>query len=266
MAVRSTTASGSLVYESEKATQEYLQFHYGIPQALFPFPMELTLGDALEFPARCAKICIRNAKGGPLGRAMDVGCAVGRSSFELARECKEVVGLDFSHRFIEAANKVKEAGEVNYVSIKQGDITSKETVLLDSSIDRSRVNFEQGDACNLREDIGLFDIVLAANLLCRLPKPQTFLDRLPKLVRPGGIVALVSPYSWLEEYTPRDAWIGGTFQNEKEVDSFESLKKKMADLHFELVHREDMPFLIREHARKFQWGCSDATVWCYSPT
>ena len=26
---------------------------------------------------------------------------------------------------------------------------------------------------------------------------------------------------------------------------------------FELVETLDMPFLIREHARKFQWGCSD---------
>lgn len=27
--VRSTTASGSLVYESDRAVHEYLQFHYG---------------------------------------------------------------------------------------------------------------------------------------------------------------------------------------------------------------------------------------------
>ena len=29
----------------------------------------------------------------------------------------------------------------------------------------------------------------------------------------------------------------------------------------QLLHEEDTPFLIREHARKFQWGCSHATVW-----
>jgi 2-polyprenyl-3-methyl-5-hydroxy-6-metoxy-1,4-benzoquinol methylase len=33
-------------------------------------------------------------------RALDIGCAVGRSSFELARNFKEVVGIDFSHRFV----------------------------------------------------------------------------------------------------------------------------------------------------------------------
>jgi hypothetical protein len=30
---------------------------------------------------------------------------------------------------------------------------------------------------------------------------------------------------------------------------------------FKLVHEEDVPFLIREHARKFQWGCSHGSVW-----
>jgi hypothetical protein len=30
---------------------------------------------------------------------------------------------------------------------------------------------------------------------------------------------------------------------------------------FEAVASEDVPFIIREHARKFQWGCSHAVVW-----
>ena len=33
---------------------------------------------------------------GVLNRVLDVGCSVGRSSFELAQEYNEVVGLDFS--------------------------------------------------------------------------------------------------------------------------------------------------------------------------
>jgi hypothetical protein len=29
----------------------------------------------------------------------------------------------------------------------------------------------------------------------------------------------------------------------------------------QLLHSEEAPFLIREHVRKFQWGCSLVTVW-----
>lgn len=65
------------------------------------------------------------------------------------------------------------------------------------------MTFEQGDACNLRSDIGQFGCVLGANVLCRLPNPLDFLNRLPSVVVPGGIVVLVSPYTWLEEYTSK---------------------------------------------------------------
>lgn len=65
------------------------------------------------------------------------------------------------------------------------------------------MTFEQGDACNLRSDIGQFGCILGANLICRLPAPLDFLDRLPSIVAPGGIVVLTSPYSWLEEYTSK---------------------------------------------------------------
>ena len=31
--------------------------------------------------------------------------------------------------------------------------------------------------------------------------------------------------------------------------------------HFTMVRTLDLPFLIREHARKFQWSVAQATVW-----
>ena len=49
-------------------------------------------------------------------------------------------------------------------------------------------------------------------------------------------------------------------QGGKPVWSADQLKGLMSQ-HFELVAEEEVPFLIREHARKFQWGCSHALVW-----
>lgn len=51
--------------------------------------------------------------------------------------------------------------------------------------------------------------VLAANLLCRLPDPSVFLRRLPSLIKPGGVLVLVSPYSWLPAWTDQQRWLGG---------------------------------------------------------
>ncbi len=80
---------------------------------------------------------------------------------------------------------------------------------------------------------------------------------------PGGLVVLVTPFSWLAQYTPREKWLGGAARagGEPPRRSEEGLAAAMAAAGFALRHREDCPFLIREHARKFQLGVSLLTVW-----
>jgi SAM-dependent methyltransferase len=74
-----------------------------------------------------------------------------------------------------------------------------------SGIDRGRCRFIEGDACNmLALELGTFDAVMAANLMCRVPDPSKFLRDVHVLVKPGGVFVLVSPYSWLPEYTGKD--------------------------------------------------------------
>lgn len=71
---------------------------------------------------------------------------------------------------------------------------------------------------------------------------------------------LISPYSWLEEYTPVDKWIGGTPES---PDSAAEIVRFMTSLPepMELIHQEEVDFVIREHERKFQYGVSDCMVW-----
>ncbi|NDC01228.1 MAG: methyltransferase domain-containing protein, partial [Verrucomicrobia bacterium] len=45
-------------------------------------------------------------------RALDLGCAVGRSSFELAAKVPEVIAIDFSRAFIRAARKLAKNGSL----------------------------------------------------------------------------------------------------------------------------------------------------------
>ncbi|CAM9937137.1 unnamed protein product, partial [Hapterophycus canaliculatus] len=112
-------------------------------------------------------------------------------------------------------------------------------------------------------------LVARGNERNRLPKPRSFLEDLPALVKPGGVAVTISPYSWLKEYTPSSEWLGGFREkgggDEQEgdfIDSFDRIRSIMeADGAFQLEKRLPMPFLIREHARKFQWGCSDGIVW-----
>src|SRR5690606_2861886 len=115
---------------------------------------------------------------------------------------------------------------------------------LEERFNPDRVSFEVGDATNLRVDVGQFDIVLACNLLCRVPYPQAVLARFPELVKPGGQLLITSPYTWMADYTPRRFWLGGFERKGEAVRSLDSIKKTLADS-FELDEVVDMPFLIR---------------------
>ena len=55
-------------------------------------------------------------------------------------------------------------------------------------------------------------------------------------------------------------WIGGYTENGYEITGFVSLKQILAP-YFELVEEQDMPFIIRETIRKYQWTVAHATVW-----
>jgi len=260
--VRSTAASGSQVYESKRAVFEYLLFHYGHAEDHFPY--DLGAKDALNFPARCASVCQKyHADNGvtvSTKRALDIGCAVGASTFELARHYDDVIGIDFSQHFIDAANEMKEMGVMKFESLVRGNVFKDcMTQPIDTTIDRTRVTFQQGDATALPQSLGQFDVILASNLLCRLPKPRQFLQDVPKFLAPGGCLVLVSPYSWLEEYTPVSEWVGATPDSPDSAAEVADYFARNSAL--TLIHQQDMPFLIREHERKYQYGVSDCSVW-----
>lgn len=231
-------------YESERAASEYLLLHYGDPA---PW--------RLPFPARCVSECVAVERLPEKARALDLGCAVGGASFELARHCAEVIGIDASRQFITLANRLQERGSCNFKVCIEGALSRSHRVAVPRLIDRKRATFEVGDATRLRDDLGRFDVVMMANLIDRVPAPRTLLGQLPVFLKRGGQLIITSPYTWLAEYTPRRHWLGGV-----KTDTFSALKYILSP-DFKLIRRLNIPFLIREHARKFQLGIAEASVW-----
>ncbi len=245
-------------YESDRAVGEYLLFHYGT-DAKTP-PTGLISPEAMDFPARCVSQCVNAATLPARARALDLGCAVGRATFELARLCAEVVGVDYSERFITVAGHLKKNGSFLYGCIEEGELTKPCQAAVAAEIDRGRVNFERGDAMELRADLGGFDVVLMANLLDRLRQPRRCLEQLPRLLKTGGQLIITSPYTWLTEFTPRKSWLGGFERGGKRFRTLDALKEVLSP-DFEHLSCKDLPFLIREHARKYQLGIAEASIW-----
>jgi putative 4-mercaptohistidine N1-methyltranferase len=244
-------------YESERLLNEYLLFHFGLPEEILP--ESVGPRESLGYPVRCVQECV-DATTAHDGTALDLGCAVGRSTFELARICRQVVGIDYSQTFLDAAEQVRVHGNLAYFRSDEGDLCTPLIARLPKGVDPQRVRFEQGDAMALRPDLGSFEVVLMANLIDRLRSPKSCLERLKDLVNPGGQLVLTSPYTWMPEYTPRDNSLGGFELHGQRCVTLDGLKSVLSSA-FELTGVRDLPFLIREHARKFQWSVAQASVW-----
>jgi putative 4-mercaptohistidine N1-methyltranferase len=247
----------SNIYETETLVSQYLLFHYGTGEDQCPYPFGPT--DARFYPIRCVSEFLPEI--GLVDRALDLGCAVGRSTFELSRWADSVIGIDLSHSFISAAKEVQKTGVALIQRLEEGKVVKAIERSLPEGIDRTKVTFETGDATALRSDLGTFDLVLAANLIDRVRSPRRLLQTFRALVRPGGHLILTSPYTWLAEFTDVSEWLGGAYNDAGQpIETLAELKRALGPS-FALAKTRDLPFLIREHVRKYQWSVAQATVW-----
>lgn len=241
------------MYETDAAVSQYCEAHYGN-----------TYFEVENFPLKCAKIALSYLQDRPKRRALDLGCAVGRATFELAKEFDFVTGLDFSARFIRIAIQMREKGVIHYELVDEGDIVSYyEKRLAEFGLQSfaERVEFFQADATNLKPQFSNYDLILAANLIDRLYDPAQFLSTIHDRLNVGGLLVLASPYTWLEEFTKRENWIGGIRKDGEPYTTLEGLKDRLAP-HFRMVDEpRDIELIIRETRRKFQHIVSQMTVW-----
>ncbi len=240
-------------YETDKLLSEYAEFHYGD-----------NYFDVSNFPRALAEIAISAMGNRPKRTALDLGCASGRSTFELARNFDHVTGIDFSARFIGQGVQLVQHGVLRYTLVEEGDLVAyKERTLTGLGLDhvKDHVEFYQGDACNLKPFFTGYDLILAANLIDRLYDPAKLLASIHTRINSGGLLMITSPYTWLTEHTKKEAWVGGFKRDGENFTTLDGLKEILGK-HFRLVQEPiSVPFVIRETKRKFQHTLSEVTIW-----
>lgn len=240
------------VYETDELISQYCEFHYGNEN----FGVKNFCVNSVEL----LDPYLKNIK---TSKALDLGCSVGRASFELAKTFDEVLGIDFSANFINVGVKLKNYDSLIYKIKKEGELFEEKSVSLkDLGLEqiKNKVSFMQGDACNLKDIYSGFDLIFCSNLIDRLYYPQKFLDDIPLRINKDGLLVLLSPYTWLEDYTPKENWLGGYIKDNKEISTLDSLKNNLSS-QFELLDKIDVPFVIKETARKYQHTISQMTIW-----
>ncbi|MGL4516757.1 MAG: SAM-dependent methyltransferase, partial [Shewanella sp.] len=114
--------------------------------------------------------------------------------------------------------------------------------------------------CNLKPMFSGYDLVYASNLIDRLTDPRSFLQTIGQRIHQGGYLVIASPYTWLEDYTPKTKWLGGIKLKGENFTTLDGLTETLID-QFELIAVKDIPFVIRETRRKFQHSISQMTLW-----
>ena len=239
------------IYESDELVAQYCEFQYGDTH----FGVE---NFAISTARIASSFAINKTK------ALDLGCATGRATYELAREFDEVEGIDFSARFVQVGSKLKDDAYVAFSVKDEGEIFHNKKITIEElgyEDLKDKVSFWQGDACNLKQNFKKYDLVMATNLIDRLYNPRLFLDTIDERLNAEGILVITSPYTWQESSTKKEFWLGGyTDENGVEVKTIDALKKVLSGK-FNLLHREDLEFVIKETARKYQHTISEVSVW-----
>jgi SAM-dependent methyltransferase len=234
-------------YESERYLHEYLLLHYGRAREVCPLPL---FPEAFfRFHERLRQECLLPMPRGAVTRALDLGCGVGRFTFELGRVAATALGIDNSRRFIAAARRMARRRACSVRLQETGAAFRRQKLVLPRSLRSSKVEFRVGDAIELEQfAAGAFHIVAAVNLICRIPQPRRFLRGLHRLVAPGGQLLIASPFSWLKQYSVTREWLTAA-----DVE-------RLLHPHFKLLRRRELPFLLREHRRKYQLVISEVLV------
>jgi len=239
------------IYETDELVSQYCEFQYG--DEFF---------GVKNFAKETARIASEYSNN--FTKALDLGCATGRTTFELAHSFKEVEGIDFSVRFVGVGSKLKDSGYVAFHTYEEGELfTNKQISIEDMGYEKikDKVLFFQGDACNLKPNFNSYDLIIATNLIDRLYNPRLFLDLIDERLNDDGVLVLTSPYTWQESSTKKEFWLGGyKDDNGNDVKTIDSLKSILDDK-FELLHIQDLEFVIKETGRKFQHTVSQVSVW-----
>ena len=142
--------------------------------------------------------------------ALDLGCAVGRFTFEISRKCGFCIGLDSSTSFIEAARRLAADNEINITLKTEGSLQEEKTITLPLAWDREKVEFIVADVLAAPFPQALFSQVTSLNLLDKVGDPMKHLRQVNRLAKQSEAWFLFAdPFSWSKEYSPEEAWLGG---------------------------------------------------------
>jgi SAM-dependent methyltransferase/uncharacterized protein YbaR (Trm112 family) len=196
----------------------------------------------------------------PPGPVLDVGCSVGRTSFDLAaRTDGLVLGVDLGVDMLRLAQDVLHRGRVRFPRRRVGLVYDRCEVEV-SFPGADRVDFWALDATLLPFAPGTFGLVASLNVLDCVGSPYDHLAAVSRALAPGAAALLACPFDWSAGATHPQAWLGGHSQRAPNGGSSEAVLRSLlaggghpqalADLALER-EIDGVPWTVRLHDRAF---------------
>jgi SAM-dependent methyltransferase len=194
----------------------------------------------------------------PAAPAIDLGCSVGRSTFELAQQVDGLaLGIDLNFAMLKTAQNVLQKGHLSYGRRRLGLVSDRREFPVELPA-RERVDFWACDTLALPFAAGQFGMVVAMNLLDCVASPRDLLAVIRGMLIEGGSALISTPYDWSPNATPVEAWIGGHSQRGPDKGAAEPLLRALLTpgAHPQSVDGftiageiEDVPWMTRLHER-----------------
>lgn len=149
--------------------------------------------------------------GGPAA-VLDVGCSVGRTTFELARHHGALaLGVDVNPGMLQTASRGLRSGVIDYPLKRVGLVYDERRIPVNFE-NHEDVDFWACDALDLPFLSNTFAGGLCLNTLDSVPSPVGLLQSLGRVLSEGAMVHFACPYDWSSAVTPVENWIGGHSQ------------------------------------------------------
>jgi SAM-dependent methyltransferase/uncharacterized protein YbaR (Trm112 family) len=148
----------------------------------------------------------------PSGPALDLGCSVGRTTFEIAERIDGLaLGIDLNFAMLQTAQEVLQTGRLTYAQRRLGLVSDRRDFPVQFPASEL-VDFWACDTLALPFAAGQFGTVLAMNLLDCVASPRDLLVEISNMLQKDGSALIATPYDWSPNATPVEAWIGGHSQ------------------------------------------------------
>lgn len=146
------------------------------------------------------------------GPSIDLGCSVGRATFELAERTGDLsLGIDLNFNMLRFASQLLSGSQATFPKRRVG--LAFDDLKLDASFENSnQVDFWACDAAAVPIKPECCASLTSLNLLDAVSSPYDHLLQIAGLLKEGGVATLCCPYDWSTAVTAEAAWIGGHSQ------------------------------------------------------